>query len=139
VQDACPEITEIRQVKGPSGGFGDSGVRFISPFALGAVSDWIPAGSLSAIPEGGIRATMIGGENVLLSRQGSVITCFQNACAHLGLALDGGPVEDGIITCPHHDFQYDLTSGQCLTAPEVQLQSHAVRFIGTRIEVRLSK
>ena len=48
-------------------------------------------------------------------------------------------VEDGIITCPHHGFRYDLGSGECLTAPEVQLQSHAVRVIGSRVEVRLAK
>ena len=74
----------------------------------------------------------------MLSRQGAVVTCFQNACAHLGLRIDDGGIEDGIITCPHHDFRYDLASGECLTAPEVQLQSHAVRVIGGRVEVRLA-
>lgn len=137
VQDACPEIIDIRQVKGLGGG-GEGGVRFISPFALDAKGGWLLAGALSDIPEGGIRATELAGEKVLLSRQGSVVTCFQNACAHLGLALDEGEIVEGILTCPHHDFQYDLASGECLTAPEVQLQSHAVRVIGRRVEVRLS-
>lgn len=59
-------------------------------------------------------------------------------CADLGLPLDGGTVESGIISCPHHHFQYDLSSGECLTAPEVQLKSHAVRVIGRRVDVRLS-
>jgi len=138
VQDACPEITEIRQVKGLGGGSGETGVRFISPFALGAKGNWVAAGLLSDIPQGGIRAVTLGGGNVLLSRQGSVVTCFQNACAHLGLTIDDGQIEDGIITCPHHDFQYDLISGECLTAPEVQLHSHAVRVIGSHVEVRFS-
>lgn len=135
VQDACPEITEIREVKGLGGG---SGVNFISPFALGAQGDWLAACAVSEIPEGGVRAMELAGEKVLLSRQGVAVTCFQNACAHLGLPLDQGVVEGGIITCPHHDFQYDLASGECLTAPEVQLQAHAVRVTGRRVEVRLS-
>ena len=138
VQDACPEISEICQVKG-LGGSGEGGVRFISPFALGAEGNWMFAASLSDLPKGGVRAMEVGGEKVLLSRQGAVIACFQNACAHLGLPLDSGEVRDGIITCPHHEFQYDLSSGECLTAPEVQLQSHAVRVVGRRVEVRLSK
>ena len=137
VEDACPEITEILQVKGLGGG-GEGSVRFISPFAIGADSDWIFAGSLSDIPQGGVRVTELEGEKVLLSRQGAVVTCFQNACAHLGLPLGDGEVVDGILTCPHHDFQYDLASGECLTAPEVQLQAHAVRVTGRRVEVRLS-
>ena len=66
------------------------------------------------------------------------MSCFQNACGHLGMEIDGGEIEDGIITCPYHGFRYDLASGECLTAPEVQLQPHAVRVTGERVEVRLS-
>jgi Fe-S cluster biogenesis protein NfuA/nitrite reductase/ring-hydroxylating ferredoxin subunit len=138
VQDACPEITDIIQVKG-LGGSEESGVRFVSPFALGDKGNWVAAGLLSDIPEGSVRSTIIGGEKVLLSRNGATVTCFQNACAHLGFPIHGGEIENGIITCPHHGFQYDLSSGECLTAPEVQLQSHAVRVIGPRVEVRISK
>jgi Fe-S cluster biogenesis protein NfuA/nitrite reductase/ring-hydroxylating ferredoxin subunit len=138
VEEACPQITEIRQLKGLGGGRqGDA--RFVSPFALAAQSDWIPAGRLSQIPEGGVLATEIDGADVLLARQGSVVTCFANACAHLGFAIDGGDIDNGIITCPYHDFQYDLVSGECLTAPEVRLQAHAVRVIGERVEIRLTK
>jgi Fe-S cluster biogenesis protein NfuA/nitrite reductase/ring-hydroxylating ferredoxin subunit len=138
VQDACPEITDIVQVKG-LGGSEESGVRFVSPFALGDKGNWVAAGLLSEIPDRAVRSTMIGGEKVLLSRNGATVTCFQNACAHLGFPIHDGEVDNGIITCPHHGFQYDLSSGECLTAPEVQLQSHAVRVIGPRVEVRISR
>ena len=80
----------------------------------------------------------LGGEDLILSRNGSVVSCFQNACAHLGLPLHDNAPKDGILECPHHGFQYELSSGECLTAPEVQLQSHAVRVVGTRVDVRLS-
>jgi Fe-S cluster biogenesis protein NfuA/nitrite reductase/ring-hydroxylating ferredoxin subunit len=136
VEEACPQITEVVQVKGLGG---SGGVRFISPFALGATGDWISVATLPQIPDGRVLATEIAGEKVLLARQGAVVTCFQNACAHLGFAIDDGEVDDGIITCPHHGFQYVLASGECLTAPEVQLQSHAVRVIGHRVEVRLAR
>lgn len=137
VQDACPEITEVRQVKGLGHGSSGDGVRFISPFALGATGNWLAAGALHEIPEAGIRTLELRGEKLLLSRQGGVVACFQNACAHLGLPLHDGEIEGGILTCPHHGFQYDLASGECLTAPEVQLQAYAVRIIGDLVEVRL--
>jgi nitrite reductase/ring-hydroxylating ferredoxin subunit/Fe-S cluster biogenesis protein NfuA len=138
VQEACPEITEIRQIKGRGGPRDGAGVNFISPFAVDARGDWLFAGALSDIPDGGLRAVVLGGEKVILARQGAVVTCFANACAHLGLTLDEGEVEDGVVTCPHHGFQYDLTSGECLTAPEVALAPHAVRITGRRVEVRLA-
>jgi nitrite reductase/ring-hydroxylating ferredoxin subunit/Fe-S cluster biogenesis protein NfuA len=138
VEAACPEITEIVQVKGGAGA-GQDRVRYTSPFALAANSAWCPAGSIADIPDGGLRAREVGGENVVLARQGAAVTCFQDACAHLGLPLHDGAVTDGIITCPHHGFRYDLASGECLTAPTVALQLHAVRVIGQRVEVRLSR
>ena len=138
VETACPEITEILQVKG-HGGSGETNVRFVSPFAIETEGDWLFAGSLSDVPEGGVKTMQLGGEKVILSRRGAMVTCFQNACAHLGMRLDDGPVENGIITCPHHGFQYDLGTGECLTAPSVQLQPHAVRVLGRRIEVRLAR
>lgn len=138
VEEACPEITDILQLKGSGGGSNDS-VRFVSPFALGAVDGWHLVCRLDEIPQGGIITRIVGGENVILSRQGAVVSCFQNACAHLGLEIDGGEVEDGVVTCPWHGFRYDLATGECLTAPEVQLQPHMVKVIGNRVEVRLAK
>ena len=139
VEDACPEITDIIQVKGLSNGASDDSVRFVSPFALASTSSWQYATKLSEIPVGGIKPLELGGEKIIVSRQGGVVTCFQNACAHLGMAIHDGEIEDGIITCPYHQFRYDLATGECLTAPTVQLQAHAVRIVGTRVEVRLSK
>jgi Fe-S cluster biogenesis protein NfuA/nitrite reductase/ring-hydroxylating ferredoxin subunit len=137
VEDSCPEITEVLQVKG-AGAAGPSSIRFVSPFALNATGNWLAAATLAEIPEGGVLAKEIGGAKIMLSRRGAIVTCFQNACAHLGFPVHDGEVEDGIITCPHHGFRYDLSSGECLTAPEVQLQSHAVRVVGSQVEVRLA-
>lgn len=141
VEEACPEITDILQVKGLATASAPNGdtVRFVSPFALASGGQWHYAAKIADIPEAGIKAMILDGEKLLLSRRGSIVTCFQNACAHLGLALDDGEIEDGVITCPYHGFRYDLSSGECLTAPSVQLQPHAVRVVGTRVEVRLQK
>ena len=137
VQETCPEITDIVQVKGMSAP-AENSVRFISPFAIRAEGDWIPAGALSDLPEGRVLSMELGGQKVILARNGASVTCYQNACAHLGFPIHDGEVESGIITCPHHGFQYDLARGECLTAPEVQLQPHAVRIVGSRVEVRIS-
>jgi nitrite reductase/ring-hydroxylating ferredoxin subunit/Fe-S cluster biogenesis protein NfuA len=136
VMDACPEIAEVVQVKGA--GVSGETARFVSPFAAGAGGNWLSAGTLLAIPEGGIRAFAVGGADVILFRRGSTVTCFQDACAHLGASISRGAIEDGVITCPHHGFRYDLANGACLTAPDLRLQTHIVRVIGHRVDVKLA-
>lgn len=139
IEDACPEITRIDQVKGLMNGGDKDGVKFISPFAINQQGGWRFAAKLDQVPEGGILTLALeNNRSLLLSRNDAVVACFENACAHLGMQMDMGEVADGIITCPYHGFKYDLRSGECLTAPEVQLQSHAVRVVGDRVEVRLS-
>ena len=57
---------------------------------------------------------------------------------YLGMPLDDGKVVDGVLTCSHHGFQFLLETGECLTAPGVQLITHAVRVMGPDVEVKLS-
>jgi len=135
VQEHVPEITEIKQAKGLDGG---EGVHFTSPFAAYQTDGWSYALDLAALPDGETRFIDIDSRSVLLSRFGDKVTCFENACAHMGMSLDGGEIEQGLITCPYHGFRYALDSGECLTAPEVQLRPHGVRVVGERIEVRLT-
>jgi nitrite reductase/ring-hydroxylating ferredoxin subunit/Fe-S cluster biogenesis protein NfuA len=134
--DACPEITEVRQVKGLTNAATSGGVRYLSPFADDAASDWVRAGTVDEIPADGVRFAAIDGEPVLLSRTSGGVACLQNECAHLGLPLDGGLVANGRIVCPHHGFAYDLETGACATAPGMGLRAHAVRVTEGDVYVR---
>jgi Fe-S cluster biogenesis protein NfuA/nitrite reductase/ring-hydroxylating ferredoxin subunit len=139
IREHCPEITTIRKVKESHSASPENGtpVFFVSPFALKSEAGWQAAMELDAIPDKGIRVLELNGQSLLFSRHEHRVTCFQNACAHMGMPLDMGAVADGVITCPYHGFRYDLSSGECLTAPEVQLVPHAVRVVGSAVEVKL--
>jgi Fe-S cluster biogenesis protein NfuA/nitrite reductase/ring-hydroxylating ferredoxin subunit len=136
IESHAPEIAEVRQAKGLGGGRSGE-VTFVSPFAAGEGAGWLRALGLAELGDGGTRFVEVAGVALILSRFGDQVTCFADACAHMGLGMAGGPLEDGILTCPHHGFRYALESGECLTAPQVQLQPHPVRVRGGEIEVRL--
>jgi Fe-S cluster biogenesis protein NfuA/nitrite reductase/ring-hydroxylating ferredoxin subunit len=130
VQSACPEITDIVQVR-------DGGSDRYSDVGRGEDGRWFPAGMVDDIPAGGVWAIDLAGRAVILARAGAAVTCFDDACVHLGAALHGGLVENGILTCPSHGFRYDLRSGQCETAPGVALAAHEARIVAGRVLVRL--
>jgi Fe-S cluster biogenesis protein NfuA/nitrite reductase/ring-hydroxylating ferredoxin subunit len=133
----CPEILHIRQVsKGKVQQAGDV-THLISPFAAKTDQGWVDAARLDEIPEGGIIERKIAGCSVLLSRRARRISCFDNACAHLGMPLEMADIADGVMTCTYHGFRYLLETGECLTAPEVQLTMHAAQVRGDRVAVRL--
>lgn len=137
IRTHCPEIVHVRQVsRGPAKPAGNA-PQFISPFAADMEAGWVDVSRLEDVPEGGILEHRIAGRSVLLSRRNGHVSCFDNACAHLGMPLEMGEVADGIFTCSYHGFRYLLETGECLTAPEVQLVMHAVRVRADRIAVRL--
>jgi nitrite reductase/ring-hydroxylating ferredoxin subunit len=42
------------------------------------------------------------------------VFALDNRCTHMGYPLEGGSVEDGILTCPWHQARFDLESGRSL-------------------------
>lgn len=146
IRSHCPEIVHIHQVSrgapeqsrsSSATPDGASVVHFVSPFALHARNGWEDVAAIEEVPEGGVAERRIGPRSVLLSRQGQRVSCFDNSCAHLGMPLEMADIAGGVITCSYHGFQYLLETGECLTAPEVQLKVHAVRVLGQRVQVRL--
>jgi Fe-S cluster biogenesis protein NfuA/nitrite reductase/ring-hydroxylating ferredoxin subunit len=129
VRAACPEITSIVQVK-------DRGRKGPPPPAEG--STWLPAGMAADIPEDGVRAMALGGRAIILARRGVTVTCFDDRCAHLGGALHGGTVEDGVLSCPAHGFRHDLRTGACVTSPGLSLTVHEALVVDGRVLVRLA-
>ncbi|MCC6142085.1 MAG: NifU family protein [Nitrospira sp.] len=141
IRSHCPEILTIKKIAGahpPSNGHHQP-AALISPFSLSREQGWEAAAELADIPDRGLKAVELQGHSLLLSRQAHQVTCFHNACAHMGMPLDMGQIAEGIVTCPYHGFQYDLTSGECLTAPEVQLVPLPVRVTGTTVEVQIPR
>ncbi len=71
-------------------------MQFISPLAADTDQGWTEAALLADIPEGGVTERKISGRSVLLSRRDGWVSCFDNACVHLGMPLEmGGGAEGG--------------------------------------------
>jgi nitrite reductase/ring-hydroxylating ferredoxin subunit len=50
-----------------------------------------------------------------------------------------GKLDNGILTCKSHGFQYNLENGECLTVADVPLQSYPVQMKGEKVFVKLPK
>jgi len=73
--------------------------------------------ALSAFPENGLLVGHVGGDDVLLVRQGEDIFAIAPHCTHYHGPLAEGLVVDGAIHCPWHHACFDLRSGEALRAP----------------------
>jgi len=99
---------------------------------------WIEGPLVSDVEESKPFAFSSGENEILLIRTKQGLRAFRNACAHQGLPLDRGMVdqEAGTITCPWHGFQFDSESGECFSAPQCQLEPFPLRIENERVCVR---
>jgi len=58
-------------------------------------------------------------------------------CKHQRADLTKGKIDGLIVTCPRHDWQYDLATGKCLNHESVDLRRHALKIDGDSIYVSL--
>lgn len=100
-------------------------------------SYWVRIANVNELHENQILAVRVENQNVILHRKGDNIKCYRNACSHLGFPLDKGKVENNMITCASHQFEYDLNTGKCLTVPDISLQSYEVRVKGDKVYVKV--
>lgn len=136
IKSHCPEITTVVAVNHKPGIDSDS-AGLLSHFPPISASTWIKVGTVEQIPEAGVLLVSVAGNSLILYRESGNITCYQNACSHLGNPLTEGKVENGIITCPAHGFQYKLATGECLTVPDVSLFSYEVRIKADQVFVKI--
>jgi Fe-S cluster biogenesis protein NfuA/nitrite reductase/ring-hydroxylating ferredoxin subunit len=135
IKNYCPEITQVVAVNHPpADSYSGLNVSVNSP-----VATWVKATTIEQIPESGILTSEIGKNSLILYRQGVEVTCYLNTCSHLATPLDQGKLDNGIITCPSHGFQYKLATGECLTTPGISLHSYPVQLKGEKVFVKLPK
>lgn len=102
-----------------------------------AVDDgqWLDAGELDAIPEGGARTVTVGGERVAIFRYDGQLSAVASVCRHQGGPLGEGRVIDGCIVCPWHGYQYRPEDG-CSPAPFTEkVATYRVRVVADRVHV----
>lgn len=89
------------------------------------------------IPEGRGRVIDIEGMAVAVYRAGGQFYASENRCPHSGGPVGEGPIEGTVVTCPLHQWKYDLRDGSCTTRPDAKLRIYEVKVEGDDLYVRI--
>jgi nitrite reductase/ring-hydroxylating ferredoxin subunit len=82
----------------------------------------------SAVSEGEARGFVVAREEIVLCKLDGEIYALQGICSHEELPLDGGEIEDGILTCEWHGARFDIRTGAVCSPPaSVPLRGYATR------------
>ncbi|HLG18244.1 MAG TPA: nitrite reductase small subunit NirD [Bdellovibrionota bacterium] len=84
--------------------------------------------------ESGSFVTM-GGKDIALFHIGGKVYACSNTCAHQGGPLAEGSLKGTVVSCPWHNWQYDVTTGKCLVNPSIQIPTFKTKVEGDDVYV----
>ncbi len=107
--------------------------------ALGSANTsdgWTSVADLDDVPDGSSTVVHVGGEQVALFNIAGTLYAIGNRCSHANGPLADGQVEGRVVTCPYHDSQFDLATGEPLQEPAQQaVPTYQVKVEGGSILV----
>lgn len=79
-----------------------------------------------AIGEGEMKHFDLNGTEVLVCRVGGLLHATSGICPHRGAQLGAGTLDGTVVTCPWHDWEFDVQSGCGLTNPVSNIATYTV-------------
>ncbi|CAN7674462.1 tRNA-(guanine-N1)-methyltransferase [Devosia sp. Root413D1] len=98
------------------------------------MNDWIEIGRLEQVPLRGARCVNTPAGKIAVFRTAeNQVYAIENRCPHKGGPLSEGIVHGGSVTCPLHNWVFDLATGEAQGADEGQVRTFAVNVVDGRI------
>lgn len=98
---------------------------------------FVKVASTGEIREGTGKPVEVAGKVIALFNVHGKYYAIDNICKHRGGPLGEGMLDDNIVTCPWHGWQYDVTTGKSLFNPSVMMNTYPVEVDGSDIKVAL--
>ena len=100
---------------------------------------WIKVADERALDEGRTLAVFPRGLGVLLAKVDGAVYAVADRCAHMACPLGAGRFDRYILTCPCHDWRFDVRTGAFVDAPEIAIATYPVRIAGGDVLIELNE
>lgn len=98
------------------------------------MNEWIDIGSIDAIPRRGARCVNSpAGKIAVFRTQEDQVFALENRCPHKQGPLSEGIVHGASVTCPLHNWVFDLQTGKATGADEGQVRTYPIQVLDGRV------
>jgi nitrite reductase/ring-hydroxylating ferredoxin subunit len=88
--------------------------------------------------DGEMEAFDVGEEEVLVLKVDGQVRAYDGICPHQSVSLVEGELENGVLTCRAHEYQFDALTGDGVNPKGIGLTRHDVEVDdGGMVRVRL--
>lgn len=87
---------------------------------------WHKALTKDELPEGRVKTVTLGTQSLCMTHHEGTYAALCNSCPHQGGPLGEGSIENGMLRCPWHGWDYDPTTGKAPGGYEDGVPTYAV-------------
>ena len=102
-----------------------------------AADGFVTVARADEVPPGTVVSVRAGEQDIAVAHSQDGIYAVQGECLHLKGPLGEGRLEDCVLTCPWHGWQYDIRTGENEFDRAIKLQTYEVRIEDGEIRVRV--
>jgi nitrite reductase/ring-hydroxylating ferredoxin subunit len=102
------------------------------------MSDFLRALAVADLPPGQAAEVAVGGQTVAIFNLDGTFHALGNTCAHRGGPLGQGFVEGTTVSCPWHNWTYEITTGENVASSDVKVPRYEVKVEDDQVWVRLT-
>jgi nitrite reductase/ring-hydroxylating ferredoxin subunit len=101
------------------------------------MAEFITIARTDELKPGECKVVEAQGLTLALYNVGGKFYVTDNICLHRGGPLGEGDLQDTIITCPWHGWQYDVITGENVLDPAAKLKTYEVQVVGDEVQVKI--
>ena len=97
---------------------------------------WHDVLTTAALADGQTTRVDSHGRGLFISRDGDSYAVFDSHCTHQRTDIPLSELNDCTLTCPKHQWTFDVKTGACLKAGGSPLQQYPAKVLGGRVMVQ---
>jgi nitrite reductase (NADH) small subunit len=97
--------------------------------------NFVKVASTSDLKPGAAMTVEVGGKAIALFNVAGKIYATDNTCLHQGGPLGEGILDGEIVTCPWHQWEYDVRTGEKVGESSIKVATYPVEVDGTDVKV----
>jgi len=108
------------------------------PVVPAAASDavWHDVLTTAALADGQTTRVDSHGRGLFITRDGDSYAVFDSHCSHQRTDIPLSELDDCTLTCPKHQWRFDIRTGACLKPGGSPLQRYPAKVVGGRVLVQ---
>jgi nitrite reductase/ring-hydroxylating ferredoxin subunit len=101
------------------------------------MSEFEPAIAVAELPPGRAAEVLLRGRTIALFNVDGTFHALDGRCPHRGGPLGEGFLDGSRVSCPWHNYTFDVTTGDNVASPDLKVARYEVKVEDGRVFVKL--